>query len=237
MYYCRQFNTAGLSMNTYNALGTINTLFIIFSLVGVYSQLRKVKVRKLFLDGQQGATELLSLNQFSVSFLAYLSFFVYGYSIEPFNHYIVWPRFLASILVFFILFEIWLDRRSKGALICVSIATLCLIAASLGLLLGSKIVDQGKLLATSLIVAVTIMIAQGYFHQIRLIITAKQTGAVDIRMSQFILMMDISTIAFALSMGLANGWPLLMLATISAITKLIIMYLFRWVRIQPSNVS
>ncbi len=224
-------------MNTYNALGTINTLFIIFSLVGVYSQLRKVKVRKLFLDGQQGATELLSLNQFSVSFLAYLSFFVYGYSIEPFNHYIVWPRFLASILVFFILFEIWLDRRSKGALICVSIATLCLIAASLGLLLGSKIVDQGKLLATSLIVAVTIMIAQGYFHQIRLIITAKQTGAVDIRMSQFILMMDISTIAFALSMGLANGWPLLMLATISAITKLIIMYLFRWVRIQPSNVS
>ncbi|WP_417688600.1 hypothetical protein [Pseudidiomarina sp.] len=224
-------------MNTYNALGTINTLFIIFSLVGVYSQLRKVKVRKLSLDGQQGATELLSLNQFSVSFLAYLSFFVYGYSIEPFNHYIVWPRFLASILVFFILFEIWLDRRSKGALICVSIATLCLIAASLGLLLGSKIVDQGKLLATSLIVAVTIMIAQGYFHQIRLIITAKQTGAVDIRMSQFILMMDISTIAFALSMGLANGWPLLMLATISAITKLIIMYLFRWVRIQPSNVS
>jgi len=48
-------------------------------------------------------------------------------------------------------------------------------------------------------------------------------------MSQFILMMDVSTIAFALSMSLANGWPLLLLATVSGITKLIIMALFRWV--------
>lgn len=50
-------------------------------------------------------------------------------------------------------------------------------------------------------------------------------------MSQFILMMDISTIAFAFAMGLSNGWPLLLLATVSGITKLIIMWLFRWEKI------
>ena len=46
-------------------------------------------------------------------------------------------------------------------------------------------------------------------------------------------MMDISTIIFALNMGLADGWPLLVLAITSGVTKLIIMYLFRWVDKSP----
>jgi len=53
-------------------------------------------------------------------------------------------------------------------------------------------------------------------------------------MSQFILMMDISTIAFALSMGLKKGWPLLVLAVTSGITKVIIMFLFKWVKTSPT---
>jgi len=70
-------------------------------------------------------------------------------------------------------------------------------------------------------------------HQIKLIISSGNTGAIDIRMSQFILMMDISTIAFAMTMGFSQGWPLMLLATVSAITKLVIMYLFRWVSFSP----
>ena len=58
-----------------------------------------------------------------------------------------------------------------------------------------------------------------------------KTGAVDLRMSQFILLMDISTLAFSLSMGLSTAWPLFLLAATSAMIKLIIMYLFRWVRL------
>jgi len=45
------------------------------------------------------------------------------------------------------------------------------------------------------------------------------------------LLMDISTIAFALSMGIREGWPLLILAITSAVTKVVIMYLFRWVKV------
>lgn len=52
-------------------------------------------------------------------------------------------------------------------------------------------------------------------------------------MSQFILMMDITTIGFALTMGFAQGWPLIVLASVSAITKLIIMYLFHWAGVSP----
>ncbi|HAU93219.1 MAG TPA: hypothetical protein DGF36_04665 [Alteromonas sp.] len=222
-------------LTLYNLLGALNTLFIMVSVLGVYSQLGTIWRRKQMVSKTERPTALLSLNQFTVSFFAYLSFFIYGYSIEPFNHYIVWPRLLAAMLVMGILFEIWQDRKSRAARVSVVLAGACLILAGAGLVLGKTIADQSRYIATLLIVLVSVFIAQGYYHQIRLILKAGQTGAVDLKMSQFILLMDISTIAFALSMGVKEGWPLLTLAITSAITKLIIMYLFRWVNV--SNVA
>ncbi len=218
-------------MNYYNLFGTVNTLFIFVSLYGVYSQLKTIKQRK---QQNLATTELLSLNQFTVSYCAYLSFFVYGYSIAPFNHYIVWPRLIASILITLILLEMWQDRKSTTSRLSFMFALVTLTLALLGLGLGEQINDKSKLISTSIILVVSALIAQGYYHQIRLIIKAGSTGAVDLKMSQFILMMDISTIAFALSMGIANGWPLLVLAVTSGITKLIIMYLFYWVKVSET---
>jgi len=218
-------------MNLYDIFGPINTTFIFISLVGVFSQLRKIWDRKERDITKGNTSELLSLNQFTVSFLAYFSFFVYGYSLEPFNHYIVWPRLAASILVGLILFEIWRDRRNKTSITCLSIILITFIFGGLGLSLGNSYTDERQLISSSLIVVVTLLIAQGYYHQIILITRSGRTGAVDLRMSQFILMMDISTIAFALSMGFKDGWPLLLLAIVSGVTKLIVMYLFRWVRL------
>ncbi len=216
-------------MNTYLVFGAINTTFITVSLYGVFSQLRKIWARKEANNSRQGATALLSLNQFSVSYFAYLSFFIYGYSIEPFNHFIVWPRLIASLLVLIILVEIYKDRKSTSALSSLLFSCVAFIIAICGLFAGETIVDQGRTISTTIILVVSALIAQGYYHQILLIVRSGSTGAVDLKMSQFILMMDISTIAFALSMGLKEGWPLMVLAITSAITKIIIMYLFKWV--------
>ncbi len=220
-------------MDYYNIAGTVNTAFIIVSWYGVFSQLRKIWKRKRTCDNNVRPTELLSLNQFTVSYLAYLSFFVYGYSIEPFNHYIVWPRLIASLLVLQIITEILLDRKSARSAISFAIAASSLILAFIGFIYGETISDQGKLLPTAIILVVSALIAQGYFYQIRLIVKSGHAGAVDLKMSQFIFMMDISTIVFALSMGIAESWPLLLLAATSGVTKLIIMYLFRWVEMSP----
>lgn len=217
-------------MLQYDIFGTINTVFIFVSLLGVYSQLRTLWQRKA--AGEAKVSELLSLNQFSVSFLAYFSFFVFGYSITPFNHYIVWPRLIASLFVLGILIEIWKDRHNRRSAWACSIAVVLLVIGIAGLFFGERYEDQSRAVSQSLIVVITLLLAQGYWHQISLIIRSRSTGAVDLKMSQFILMMDISTIAFALSMGLTIGWPLLMLAFVSGTTKLIIMYLFRWVRLQ-----
>lgn len=218
-------------MNLYDFFGLLNTSFIFISLIGVYSQLKTIWNRKKCVNTKNKASELLSLNQFSVSFLAYFSFFIYGYSIEPFNHYIVWPRLIASILVMLILYEIWLDRLNNSSKTCLSLAIVIFLTGAISGAFGGKFTDESKLISMGLIIAVTLLIAQGYYHQIMLILRSGKTGAIDLKMSQFILMMDISTIAFALSMGLKMGWPLLFLAIVSGITKLAIMYLFRWVRI------
>jgi len=214
----------------YTVAGAINTAFILLSLVGVWAQLRKVWHRRA--SGTPGAiaTDILSLNQFTVSFLAYLSFFVYGYSIQPFNHFIVWPRLLASILVLLILREIWMDRRSRAAISGLALACLALLCALAGLVWGQRHVDEGRVLASAMIVAITVLLAQGYAHQILLIWRSGRTGAVSLRMSQLILLMDISTIVFAFAMGLRLGWPLLLLAVVSGSTKLAILWLFRWER-------
>lgn len=239
------------TMNTYHWLGSLNAIFILISLYGIYSQVKTVWIRRSEIItnnvnksttqlANNSATYLLSLNQFTVSFMAYFSFFVYGFSIIPFNHFIVWPRLLASILVAIILFEIWRDRRNKFALFSLSISSLFLIA---GITLLSIILKADNLIpinefskqfSSLFIVVITVMIAQGYFHQIKLIWQTGDTGAVDIKMSQFILMMDLTTLAFALSMGVSNGWPLMLLATVSGLTKIIIMILFRWCRVSKT---
>lgn len=220
-------------LNWYHLFGSINTLLIFVSVYGVYCQLATIWRRRTEVGRTHGSTELLSQNQFTVSFLAYLSFFIYGYSIAPFNHYIVWPRLVASILVCLILFEIWRDRKSRMSFYSMAMAVSCLAGSILGLVFGDTYVDQGKVISTSIILLVSVLIAQGYAHQITLIVKSGATGAVNLRMSQFILLMDISTIAFALSMGLEEGWPLMVLAVTSGITKLAIMYLFYWVRVSP----
>ena len=219
-------------MGAYNFFGTVNTLFIFISLFGVLSQLRLIWRRKQHVPNGV-ATELLSINQFTVSYLAYFSFFIYGYSIEPFNHYIVWPRLVATLLVGAILYEIWLDRKTKSSFYMLLGALLFLFFGIIGLFFGGTYSDEGQYVSTTLILIISLLIAQGYYHQIKLILQSGSTGAVDLKMSQFIFMMDISTIAFALTMGLKIGWPLMVLAITSGITKIVIMYLFRWVQFSP----
>ncbi|MFZ6870656.1 hypothetical protein ACO0LF_01125 [Undibacterium sp. Di27W] len=229
----------------YTLAGSLNSIFILISLYGIWSQVKMVWDRKAAartaheVNGSESdkPTDLLSLNQFTVSFLAYCAFFVYGYSIRPFNHFIVWPRMIAAMLILALLWEIYRDRKTRLAFASSMMATVIMLLALSGLMMswifGGIFIDEGRRASQSLIVLVTLFLAQGYAHQISLIWKSGKTGAVSLKMSQFILAMDVTTILFAFAMGLQTGWPLLFLATVSAITKLAIMYLFKWVELSP----
>lgn len=222
---------------TYHLTGLVSAAIFLLTISGLVAQLRFVWKRQRQM-GESGAaserpTAVLSVNQFVSSFLAFFSFFLYGACLAPFNHYLVWPRLAASLLTLAVLFDIMRDRRDW-------VSTLA-FAGCTGLLAGSLLLlfawpDAAAWVRTfsqGLIVVVTIIVAQGYLHQVFAIRRTGRTGGVSARLHQFFFLKDVSTIAFALAMGAPAGWPILLLSTVSAVTKLITLWHFRWVRLSP----
>ncbi len=221
---------------SYHITGLASSAIFLLTIGGLWAQLRLVWQRKQSAANdttQERPTAVLSVNQFVSSYLAFFSFFLYGACLERFNHYLVWPRLAASLLTLAVLFEIVRDRRDRVAMLAFVVCTALLVGAPLGLVTIPGAAEWGRTVSQTLIVIVTVILAQGYLHQVLMIRQTGRTGGVSARLHQFFLWKDISTIAFALSMGTSTGWPLMLLSTVSAITKLITLWHFRWVRLSP----
>jgi hypothetical protein len=218
-----------LELGFYQLAGALNTVCVLLGIYGVWLQIRMIWERK-HSHTSGGATDILSLNNFATGFVASWSFFVYGYSIEPFNHVLVWPRLAAFLLSLVVLYEIQHDRRTALSVAVFVTATVLALAGLAGLAFAPVVADDARRLSQLLIVAITVLLVQGNVHQIALIWRSGRTGAVSIRMNQFFLTMDASGILFGLAMGIGSGWPLILLAAGSALPKLVILWLFRWAR-------
>ncbi len=222
---------------TYHITGLISAVIFLLTLGGLWSQLELVwnrkRQRREDPRSVEPPTAILSLNQFLSSFLAFFSFFFYGACLLPFNHYLVWPRLAASLLTLAVLYEIMADRKTWLPTVAFIYCSALMAGAPMLLLFNPDIATAARRFSQGLIIVVTVILAQGYSHQIVLIRRSGQTGAVSLRLHQFFLIKDISTITFALAMGLASGWPILLLSSVSGITKLATMWHFRWARVSP----
>lgn len=222
---------------SYHITGLISSAIFLLTLAGLWAQLGFVWQRKRSAAGgdvHERATAVLSVNQFVSSFLAFFSFFLYGACLERFNHYLVWPRLAASLLTLAVLFEILRDRLDRVATSAFVVCLALLIGAPLGLFTVPGAAEWGRAASQTLIVVVTVILAQGYLHQVVMIRQTGRTGGVSARLHQFFFWKDISTIAFAVSMGTSTGWPLMLLSSVSAATKLVTLWHFRWVRLSPA---
>ncbi len=222
---------------SYHITGLISSAIFLLTIGGLWSQLRLVWQRQRSVtegtEDSERPTAVLSVNQFVSSYLAFFSFFLYGACLERFNHYLVWPRLAASLLTLAVLFEIVRDRRDRVATLSFAVCAVLLVGAPLGLFTISGAAEWGRTVSQTLIVIVTVILAQGYLHQVLMIRQTGRTGGVSARLHQFFFWKDISTIAFALAMGTSTGWPLMLLSTVSAATKVVTLWHFRWVRLSP----
>lgn len=221
---------------SYHITGLISSAIFLLTIAGLWAQLGFVwRRQRLVTDGEtaERPTAVLSVNQFVSSFLAFFSFFLYGACLERFNHYLVWPRLAAALLTLAVLFEILRDRRDRVALLAFSVCAMLLVGAPVGLLTIPGAAEWGRTVSQSLIVVVTVILAQGYLHQVLMIRRTGRTGGVSARLHLFFFWKDVSTIAFALSMGMTTGWPLILLSSVSATTKVVTLWHFRWVRLSP----
>jgi len=220
----------------YHVTGFINSVIFLLTIGGLWAQLLIVWQRKRDQrEGRrgEGPTAVLSLNQFVCSYLAFFSFFLYGACLERFNHYLVWTRLTASLLTLLVLWEIMRARRERSAVLSFALCAVVLLVMPSLLLWQAKAVVWCRGISQAMIMVATVLLAQGYTHQIVLIRQSGRTGAVSIRMHQFFLLKDISTIIFALAMGLHTGWPLMLLSSVSGLTKLGTLWQFRWARMSP----
>lgn len=220
---------------SYHLTGIMSSAIFLLTISGLWAQLRFVWQRRVAYrtgESTDRPTEILSVNQFVSSYLAFVSFFLYGACLVPLNHYLIWPRLVASLLTLAVLGEIVRDRRGPAAVSAFSLCALLLLGGPLALLIPEA-TTWGRVVSQGLIVAATVVLAQGYLHQVFVIRRTGRTGGVSARMHWFFLWKDLSTIAFALTMSAASGWPITLLSTVSAITKVITLWHFRWVRLSP----
>ena len=228
---------------SYHIAGWISVFFFVLSLGGVAEQLRLIWRRKRRFHAALASddatsdldrpTAVLSLNQFFASFLAFYSFLVYGLCLSPLNHYLVWTRLPATLLVACILFEIWHDRQTRLSACAFGSGAVMIIAAVGLLLAGPRLASEGRVASAGLALFAAAVFAQGIIHQILRVRQTGHTGAVSLRMHQLTTCKDASTILLAVTMPPGTGWPLMTVGAVGIVTKTVLMWHFRWTRLSP----
>ena len=225
----------------YQETGWIVVICFTLSLLGIAGQLMQIRERRremlALLEADRSVehrpTDVLSLNQFFASFLAFYSFLVYGLCLDPFNHFLVWTRLPAVLLAVLILREIHIDRRDRPSA-AVWWTSLLMIAVSLGLLVSDvRVSSEARWVASGLALFAAAVFSQGLLHQVIRIRQTGRTGAISLRMHQLTTLKDASTVAFAVTLPNGNGWPLLVVGLVGIVTKLALMWQFRWARRSP----
>ncbi|MCB0711791.1 MAG: hypothetical protein KDD67_05640 [Ignavibacteriae bacterium] len=221
----------------YTILGILSNIFIVLNLVGIWIQLRTIYRRKEFFrvggEGGGKATAILSLNHYVVRFVAFYVIVIYGYSIRPFNHFLVWLNLGAVLLLYTIVVEIFIDRRDFISKYIFALSTLFLLLGFVMWGLGDPVISYTRGFAEFVIPFLALLIAQSDLHQVYVMRRSGDAGAGAIRTHQTTVIKDISVVSFGLVMGVATGWPVIISAGTSGITKSLILWHFRWVRTSP----
>lgn len=213
-------------MSYYHTTGLLQAAFFMLAVYGLWTQLSLLRTRRLQHVRDSAATysasAVLSLNQMLSGYLAYFLFLAYGCAVEEFNHYLVWTRLCALLLVGLIIFEIWRDRRALSSLVALLIVGVLMLAA-FGLIAAAQIAIAYRGWFQIGIVIISVVSAQGYAHQFLALRRSASIGAVSWKMHFATLLKDLSGLAFGAAMGFKDGWPIALLNGTSAVTKVLIL--------------
>ena len=199
----------------YHIMGLASSALFLLTWFGLWSQIKSMnKYQYLCRD----ANNSLSLNQFGSSYFAFFSLFLFGISVEPFNHYLVWTRFGALLLTLVIIMKIWQQRRGPVTTMVTSMATLVFLAgiASMFFRPFPAIAQIGT---ATLMLGVTVILFQGTLHQLLVLKRRQKVGSLSATLFKNILIKDVSTLLFGLTMPLSQSWPLLVLNGTSVIMR------------------
>ena len=210
-------------MSGYHAAGVTNLVFYAIALLGTAHQLREISRRKAAASPGEPSTSVISLNQLMVSFAGYYTFFVYGYCVRPFNHYLVWPRLVGLLLVLAIVRELARDRRERSSTGAYVLGVAMLLPALGVLIVQPELSADARRVPQILAVVATLLVVQGFAHQIVLVRRAGHLGAISVWMHVATFVKDFSLAALGFAMGVAQGWPLMLMGGASVSVKSVLL--------------
>lgn len=208
--------------STYMIVGYVSSFLFLLTIYGIWDQIKKIQTNTSTHTAPGQATKDLSINQFLCHFLGVYAFFIYGFMIEEFNPYLVWPRMIAAFAVLVILFLIARDRREMLSSIIFLTCSLLLTFGIMALILSDHPSPTGALAAKLIILAVTLINAQGYIHQITKVMRNKSTTSMSFKMNSLIFAKDISSMLLGIMMGLSTGWPVIIQSSSNAFFRAIL---------------
>ncbi|WP_027859651.1 hypothetical protein [Marinobacterium jannaschii] len=212
----------------YNFFGILSSVFFVGCLFGLVDQLRRIRKRKgseLALSSGY-ATQSLSANAFFSSFIAFYAFFLYSIMLDEIEPYIFITRLFAALMTLLILFELYVDRHQLSQRLPFLVGVGCMVIAVVAFFFREQVLVVGRTTSVVLALGATVVMVQGGIQQIRKIWLEKTTGALSLPMNAVFMCKDLSNVAFGFVLGLTDGWPLIMLGSVSALLKLAIIAQF-----------
>lgn len=135
-------------------------------------------------------------------------------------------RLLAAIITLYILFQLYKDRLSFPDKLPFIISMIAMILSFIVLFFREESMIIGKNTSLIIIISSTIIVLLGGISQILTIYKQHCTGALSLKMNVVFFAKDIMNILFGLVIGITNGWPLILMGTVSALLKLTIIIQF-----------
>ncbi len=212
----------------YNAVGLLSSVFFIGCLFGLVDQIRRIRRRKASAENQWAgfATQSLSANAFFSSFIAFYAFFLYSMMLDEIEPYMFVTRLFAALITLLVLYELYIDRQALSQRLPFMVGVGCMLLAVVAYIYRQELLVVGRSTSIVLALGATALMLQGGIQQIRKLAKTKQTGALSLPMNVVFMAKDLANVAFGLVLGFEDGWPLLMLGTISAVIKLVIIVQF-----------
>jgi peptidoglycan/LPS O-acetylase OafA/YrhL len=224
-------------MATYHLIGIISALLSILASAGLATQVRLLWKRHRERQEGQSISEGLSLNRFVTSFIVFLALFTYGGLLDPFNHYLAWPRVIGICIVLLILWIIFRDRKCRGSAWSFIGCLSAFLISALVVAFERPIEDPNMIVLPTLVVVVSLLYLQGGIVQIQMIRRSRKTGGLSYGMHLLFVLKDISLVVFAIAMGARDGWPILFTCAIGLTVNVTTLWCFRWVSLPSTQCS
>jgi uncharacterized protein with PQ loop repeat len=172
-------------MSSYALWGTISSVFFLSAVPAIAHQLRVIWKRKRL--RQEGAlsdpvTQSISLNQIVSSYFAIFSFFLFGIVLQNPDPFLTYPRAIVGLLLYWVVLEIHLDRRTRSSTIAITLMSASLLIPFVLFATGMRASSSAQGLSNILVCAAAVLMAQGAWSQFIALRTSKKRGAVSLPM-------------------------------------------------------